>query len=120
MPSIFCPHCDAELRVKSTAIGNKIRCPECDKSFVADDADDAGDVEVVRSRKGRAAAPSSARSGMKMPSCLTGCFMLFGLVAVVSCLGVVMSSRQQGADLEQAGKLYDAGKIEEAVSKYKS
>lgn len=32
---ILCPHCDAKLRLNSSIIGSRIRCPSCQEPFVA-------------------------------------------------------------------------------------
>ena len=73
MPSITCPHCDAELRVKSAALGTKVRCPECDRRFTApeDDEDDEDDGRAARDEPDERRPRRKAASGMKMPLCMT-------------------------------------------------
>ena len=88
MPSINCPHCDSTVRVGRADLGRKIRCPECDKRFVAaeDDEDDDGDVQATRDDRDEPRPRRKAASGMKVPSCMAGgCFLA---VLVVGCLGL--------------------------------
>ena len=86
MPSITCPHCDSTVRVGRDDIGRKIRCPECDKRFVATEDDEDDDGQATRDEPDERRPRRKAASGLKMPSCMTGgCFLLF---LVVGCLGL--------------------------------
>jgi predicted Zn finger-like uncharacterized protein len=100
MPSITCPHCDATVRVGRADLGRKIRCPECDKRFIADEDDEDDDVDgrAARDEPDERRPRRKATSGMKMPSCMTGgCFLAVLLVGCLGLFGFLSGDRDRPA-----------------------
>lgn len=117
MPVIHCPSCESELRIKNDALGTKIRCPECGKSFRAQDDGEA--VEVVSTGRQREHSRPAPRSRSLLSSCFLGCGgLIFAVVALVVVVFQVIGWQERSA-LNKATALYDQGKHDEAVPLYK-
>jgi predicted Zn finger-like uncharacterized protein len=59
---IRCPSCDAALRVPETLLGKNVKCPKCQKTFLAEIEEPEQLEEITREP-----APSAARRRPKLP-----------------------------------------------------
>src|SRR5688572_16937960 len=95
---IACPNCAKSLKVKSTAIGKKVKCPGCATAFVAGDDGDgdfAGPVE--EEQISRTAESEDWKKATKMTT-LVGV-----LITLVCVIGPIIQTVGMNAILAEQG-----------------
>ena len=88
---IYCPGCDAKLKVEEDDLDEKIDCPKCDKRFRLSNAEE---VDAPRRKKGNSKADKT-RAFPLVPVLLGGGGFLF--VVVIAVIAVVLNSGNDNA-----------------------
>lgn len=108
--SIACPACGYRLRVPESAAGRTTSCPKCRTRILIPD-----EIEV------EAVPESYADRGerKKSPSC-GGCLIVLAILGLGCWVLVSYIERHNRESLNEGTQLWEKGKRDEAVAKYKS
>lgn len=57
--TIECPECAGDVEVEEAMLGQRLKCPKCKESFIADIAEKGGLYDFVEDAKPKASSPPS-------------------------------------------------------------